>query len=217
MLSASTMQIGPLLLLMSASLGLGLLTALVYMYKSTYSGSFISTLVLLPLAVQVVILLVNGNLGIGVAVAGAFSLVRFRSLPGTAREITSLFAVMVIGLATGTGYLGVAVLFALVMAAANFALTSLRFGAPKDTRELKITLPENLDYDGLFDDLLSRYAKQSRLVRVRTTNMGSLYELTYSVEPLSDADNRQLIDQIRTRNGNLNISLGRSLKAPEEL
>ena len=110
MLSASTMQIGPLLLLMSASLGLGLLTALVYMYKSTYSGSFISTLVLLPLAVQVVILLVNGNLGIGVSVAGAFSLVRFRSLPGTAREITSLFAVMVIGLATGTGYLGVAVL-----------------------------------------------------------------------------------------------------------
>lgn len=200
------------------SLALGLLTSLVYRYRNPLSASMATTLVLLPLSVQTVIFLVNGNLGVGVAVAGAFSLVRFRSAPGSAREISALFIAMGIGLATGTGYLLVATLFALVAAASALLMARLSFGQPvKGQQELKITIPETLDSEHLFDDLLSAYTRHSELVQTRTTNLGSLYELTYLITLNPDASVKDFLDALRTRNGNLNIRLGRCPGTKEEL
>ncbi len=200
----------------AAALALGIATAFAYMFKSRHTGSMAITLALLPPAVQTVIFLVNGSIGIGVAVAGAFSLVRFRSLPGSARDITALFAAMGIGLAAGTGHLFVAVTFALAMAGALMALTLLRFGEPADSeRDLKITVPESLDYEGMFDDILSKHTRGFVLSRVRTTNMGSLYELTYKVT-MDGSGTRAFLNELRTRNGNLNIQLSRGIPAKEE-
>ena len=204
------------LLSLLLSLALGFLIALVFMYRNRTSRSMVTTLVLLPAAVQTVILLVNGNLGIGIAVAGAFSLVRFRSIPGSAREIAALFIAMTVGLAAGTGYLLAAVLFAILMSLAMLLLAKLRFGEPKEgIRELKITVPEGLDYETIFDDLLGKYTKDNELTRVRTTNMGSLYELTYRVT-MTNSSTREFLDNLRTRNGNLNITLSRGFVPKEE-
>lgn len=206
------------LLLTVASLLLGLCVALVYMYRNTYSKSFVVTLALLPAMVQVVIMLVNGNLGAGVAVMGAFGLIRFRSVPGSAREIGSIFFAMALGLATGMGYLAFALLFALIIGAAMLALQSVRFGEPNQSeRDLKITIPENLDYEGIFDDLFSLYTNGAELIRVRTTNMGSLYELTYRVQLKGTVIKKEFLDQLRCRNGNLNITCGRPTNLREEL
>lgn len=200
------------------SLLLGLSTSLTYRYRSRTSASMAMTLVLLPLSVQTVIFLVNGNLGVGVAVAGAFSLVRFRSVPGSAREISAIFIAMAIGLATGTGYLLVAALFALTAGGTILVLTMFSYGLSNDgQQELKITIPETLDFDHLFDDLLAQYTTQSELVLTRTTNLGSLYELTYLVNLKPDTSIQLFLDALRTLNGNLNIRLGRNPSMKEEL
>ena len=159
----------------AVSLLLGVGTALVAMYRAHTTQSFAVTLAILPAVVQLVIMLVNGNLGAGVAVAGAFSLVRFRSAPGTAREIGALFLAMALGLATGMGYVALAAVFFVIIAAVLLLLTRLDFGTRRtDERLLKITIPENLDYDGLFDDLLDTYTTAHTLERVKTANMGTL-------------------------------------------
>lgn len=194
----------------AVSLALGLGTALLCMYKSRYTQSFILTLAMLPAVVQVVIMLVNGNIGAGVAVAGTFSLVRFRSAPGTAREIGMIFLAMAIGLATGMGYVVVAALFFVIIAAFLLLLSALHFGGGEDSeRELKITIPEDLDYDGLFDDLFAQYTASARLDRVKTTSMGTLYELHYRVRLKGGQVPKEFLDAIRCRNGNLNIVCGR--------
>lgn len=189
------------------SLVLGVLTALVSMYKNRPSQSFAVTLAILPTIVQVVIMLVNGNIGAGVAVAGAFSLVRFRSAAGSAREIGAIFLAMALGLATGMGYVSLAVVFFAVMAAAYLLLHKLRFGERGSAeRTLKITIPENLDYDGLFDDLFDTYTKGAELEKVKTSNMGTLFELQYRII-LADAQTpKAFLDELRVRNGNLNIT-----------
>ena len=170
------------------------------------------TLAILPAVVQVVIMLVNGNIGAGVAVAGAFSLVRFRSAPGTAREIGVLFLGMAIGLATGMGYVGLAVLTFVIVSAALMLLTALHLGGkPAGERILKITIPENLDYEGLFDDLFAQYTTAHTLVKVKTSNMGTLYELEYRVTLPEDCIPKAFLDALRCRNGNLNIVCGREL------
>lgn len=195
---------------LGTSLALGIGLALLCMFKSRCTQSFALTLAILPAVVQVIIMLVNGNVGAGVAVAGAFSLVRFRSAPGTAREIGMIFLAMAVGLATGMGYVALAAVFFAVMAAAVLALTAVRFGGEdRRERELKITIPEDLDYEGLFDDLLATYTRSARLERVRTTNMGTLYELQYRVVLKGDAVPKEFLDQLRCRNGNLNITCGR--------
>ena len=194
----------------AVSLLLGVGTALVSMYRSRTTQSFAVTLAILPAVVQLVIMLVNGNLGAGVAVAGAFGLVRFRSAPGTAKEIGALFLAMAIGLATGMGYVALAAVFFVIIAAVLLLLTRLDFGTRRtDERLLKITIPENLDYDGLFDDLLDTYTTAHTLERVKTANMGTLYELQYRVT-LRDAQvPKAFLDALRCRNGNLNIVCGR--------
>ena len=191
----------------AVSLVLGVATALVYKHKNQCSQSFAVTLAILPAIVQVVIMLVNGNIGAGVAVAGAFSLVRFRSAPGTAKEIGAIFLAMAIGLATGMGYVSLAVLFFVILGGFMLLLNLIKFGdGDENERTLKITIPENLDYDGIFDDLFSQYTNKSSLEKVKTTNMGTLYELQYSIILKSSEIPKQFIDEIRCRNGNLNIT-----------
>lgn len=207
----SEITLSVFLICTGASLLLGLGVAWLCMYKSSYTQSFVITLAMLPAVVQAIIMLVNGNIGTGVAVAGAFGLVRFRSAPGTAKEIGMIFLCMTIGLATGMGYVLLAGLFFVVMALFVLALSRLRFGGgDMNQRELKITIPENLDYDGLFDDLFQRYTRSARLDRVRTSSMGTLYELEYRVV-LKDAEApKAFLDELRCRNGNLNIICGRT-------
>lgn len=189
------------------SLLLGVGTALVAGYRSRSTQSLAITLAILPAVVQAVIMLVNGSIGAGIAVAGAFSLVRFRSAPGTAREIAAIFLAMAIGLATGMGYVGLAVLLFLILAGAMLALTVLRFGQKEDAgRILKITIPEDLDYDGLFDDLFERYTTAHTLEKVKTTNMGTLYELRYRITLRQEPIPKVFLDELRCRNGNLNIT-----------
>ena len=189
---------------------LGIGTALLCMYKNKYSQSFAVTLAMLPAMVAVVIMLVNGNIGAGVAVAGGFSLVRFRSAAGTAREIGMIFLAMTLGLALGMGYIGLAAVFFLVMGAFTLLLTSVQFGGRKEAeRSLKITIPENLDYEGLFDDLFASYTDRSELDKVKTTNMGTLYELTYRIVLKDTAKTKEFLDAVRCRNGNLTIICGR--------
>ncbi|MBP5749848.1 MAG: DUF4956 domain-containing protein [Firmicutes bacterium] len=189
---------------------LGLGTALLCMYKNKYSQSFAVTLAMLPAMVAVVIMLVNGNIGAGVAVAGGFSLVRFRSAAGTAREIGMIFLAMTLGLALGMGYIGLAAVFFLVMALFTLLLTGIRFGEKReDERTLKISIPENLDYEGLFDDLFAQYTDLSELDKVKTANMGTLYELTYRIVLKDSAKTKEFLDALRCRNGNLSILCGR--------
>ncbi len=189
------------------SLLLGVGTALVAGYRSRSTQSLAVTLAILPAVVQAVIMLVNDSIGAGIAVAGAFSLVRFRSAPGTAREIAAIFLAMAIGLATGMGYVGLAALLFLILAGAMLALTVLRFGQKEDAgRILKITIPEDLDYDGLFDDLFERYTTAHTLEKVKTTNMGTLYELRYRITLRQEPVPKVFLDELRCRNGNLNIT-----------
>ncbi len=197
----------------SLLLGLGIAALSMFRSGSRYSQSFVLTLALLPALVQLVIMLVNGNLGAGVAVAGAFSLIRFRSAPGSAREIGMLFLATAVGLATGMGYVVMAAVFFAVMAAFALLLTVLGFGAgAAEERELRITIPENLDYEGLFDDLFRKYTRSAELQRVKTTSMGTLYELSYKVVLRDGHTVKAFLDELRERNGNLNIVCGKPVE-----
>ena len=215
--STMTLTVSNFLLSFAVSLALGFVIAGLYMFRSHYSKSFVMTLVMLPAVVQVVILLVNGNLGVGVAVAGTFSLVRFRSVPGTAREITSIFLAMAVGLAAGMGYLGIAVLLVVVLGAVSMILTITSFGDQRNRKDLRITIPESLNYTDVFDDILKSYAKNWELVQVKTTNMGSLYKLTFQIEMKDTSEEKKMIDELRCRNGNLEISCMTSSFGKEEL
>lgn len=208
------------LICLGVSLILGLVMAFAYMYRTRYTQSFAVALSLLPAVVCIVIMLVNGNVGTGVAVAGAFSLVRFRSAPGTAKEICALFFAMGAGLITGMGYLGYAVLFTVIMCAIFILYNRVDFGAQKNSARYKIltvTIPEDLDYSEIFDDIFSEYASESQLVRVKTTNMGSLFKLTYHVTLRDAKKEKEMLDKLRCRNGNLEISVSRQETAVTEL
>ncbi|MGN8937480.1 DUF4956 domain-containing protein [Bittarella sp. HCP28S3_D9] len=216
--AAATLSLGKLLLCTATSLALGAAIAAIHTFRNRYTKGFVMTLALLPAVVQMVILMVNGNLGTGVAVAGAFSLVRFRSAPGSAREICSIFLAMAVGLATGMGYLAAAALFVLVIGGASILYTCLRFGEQKQLeKELKITIPETLDYTDLFDDLFARYTAHWKLEQVKTTNMGSLYRLDYRIALRDPAQEKVFLDELRCRNGNLEIVCGRLPLLTEEL
>ena len=206
----AAVSVDKFLLCIGVALVLGVVLALVYAYRSQYTRSFLTTLALLPAVVCVVIMMVNGNIGAGVAVAGAFSLVRFRSAPGTAREIGAIFIAMAAGLVAGMGYLGYAALFVLVLGAVWMVYELLGFGHSGATldRVLRVTVPEDLEYTAAFDEPLAQYTTSAQLVRVKTTNLGSLFKLTYRIRLRSAAAEKELIDAIRCRNGNLEVSVG---------
>ncbi len=206
------------LLCCAASVALGAICAAVCMFRHSYTKNFVVTLALLPLIVQMVITLVNGNLGAGIAVMGVFNLVRFRSVPGSAKDIGSVFLAMAVGLATGMGFLGLACVFTVVVALVNLLFVLTPFGRPREPgKTLRITIPEDLEYDGVFDTVLGRYAAESELVEVTTTNMGSLFQLTYQLRMREPELEKAMIDELRCLNGNLKISLGMTPQARETL
>lgn len=204
--ASSSMSWEQMILCSVLSLVLGTVVALTYMFRNRYSKNLVISLVLLPIIVQSVIIMVNGNLGTGVAVLGAFSLIRFRSAPGSAREITAIFTAMAIGIATGMGHILFAVLITAIICAVMVLLTALKFGERRTAQiNLKITIPEDLDYTGVFDDIFTKYTTGAELVSVRTTNMGSLFELRYNAVLKSKGSEKAMLDELRVRNGNLNI------------
>ena len=197
---------------LGVSLGIGLILAALYQYHTRYTRSFVVTLALLPAVVCVVIMMVNGNVGTGVAVAGTFSLVRFRSAPGTAREICAIFLAMAAGLIAGMGYLGYAVLCTLVLGGAELLfrmLSAKADGGASLYKTLHITIPEDLDYSDVFDEPLREFTREYELTSVKTTNMGSLFRLTYNITLRDSRTEKSLIDRLRCRNGNLEITVSK--------
>ncbi len=209
-LISTTLTVEGYIICALAAVGCGAVLALVLSFFSSpkkYSLSFLSTVVLLPLVVQTVITLVNGNIGTGVAVAGAFSLVRFRSAPGSAKDIAIIFLSMAIGLGCGIGYVGVSAVLTAVGAVLIFVLWFIGKIAVKEPRELRITIPESLDYEGVFEDIFKKYTSAHTLTSVKTTNMGSLFKLRYNIKMKQGESERAFIDELRVRNGNLEIAI----------
>ena len=197
------------------ALALGIGTALVFQFRTKHTASMATTLAIMPPAIALVIMLVNGNIGAGVAVAGAFALVRFRSLPGTAKEIAAIFVAMAVGLACGMTQLLLAVIFFAIMSVTVIVLTLIGFGDKSaKMRQLRVTIPEDLDYYELFDDLMEKYTTEWELSRVKTTNMGTLYELWFDVILKDEKQAKEFMDAIRCRNGNLRVMMGRIADKP---
>ncbi len=218
--TTSVISVTDFLLCLGFSLVLGLIMAFSFMYRTRYTKSFVVTLSLLPAVVCIVIMLVNGNVGTGVAVAGAFSLVRFRSVPGTAKEICTLFLAMGAGLICGMGYLGFAVLFTVIMCIMFALYNRIDFGAKNNAATYKtitIVIPEDLDYSEIFDDIFKEYTSQFDLSRVKTTNMGSLFKLTYNIALKDCRREKEMLDKIRCRNGNLEITVSKQETTVTEL
>ena len=206
------------LICMAVALVLGIVIACIYMYRNSYTKSFVVTLALLPAMVQTVIMLVKGNLGVGVAVMGTFSLIRFRSVPGSASEIAAIFFAMAVGLATGMGLIFYAIVFTVVIGVVMLVYSNTSFGEGSSNRRLlKIIIPEDLDYADVFTDIFAKYTRTHRLERIQTTNLGSLFELRYTVTLRDVKLEKEMLDQIRQRNGNLNITCSRSASNKEEL
>lgn len=190
------------------SILLGIIIALVHIKTTKYTKNFIITLTILPVLVQLVIMLVNGNLGTSVAILGAFSLVRFRSIPGNSREIISVFFAMVVGLAIGTGYVVLASIFTIIICILLIILSKTPFGeVNKLERKLKILIPENLNYIEIFDDVFDKYTKKHQLIKVKTVNMGSIYEIDYQIVLKKGISEKEFIDELRIKNGNLKIMM----------
>ena len=216
----ATVSVGDFLLCLGVSLVLGFMIAAAYVLNNEHTTSFLLTLAILPAVVCVVIMMVNGNIGAGVAVAGAFSLVRFRSAPGSAKEIVVIFLAMGAGLIAGMGYLGFSALFTLIMCAVflfcNLLITN-KMERIVVNKTVKITIPEDLDYTGAFDDLFSEYTKRCELVKVKTVNMGSMFRLTYNVTLKDVCLEKEMIDRIRERNGNLEVFVSKQENRVAEL
>lgn len=207
---AEGLDLGTSLICTGISLALGILAAFLYRIGTKkYSGNLFITLIVLPALVQTVIMMVNGSVGAGVAVMGAFSLVRFRSAPGNARDICFIFYSMCIGLATGMGYIAFAVLLAVLVGIVLAVLGIVpRFSEPRRKKQLRITIPESMNFTDAFTDIFDEYLSSHELVMVKTTAMGTLFDLRYEIVEKDPSREKELIDNLRTRNGNLAISIG---------
>lgn len=208
--NSGTLSISSALICMGSALIFGIIIALVHMYSVKCSKNFATTIAILPLLVQVVIMMVNGNLGTSIAILGSFSLIRFRSMQGNSRELVSIFFAMAIGLAVGMGHITYAAIFTLITSITLIILQKSSFGIKKnDEKSLKITIPENLDYTNIFSDIFDKYSTNVELYKVKTTNMGSMFELSYYINLKDNINEKEFIDDIRVRNGNLTVNLGR--------
>ena len=194
---------------MAASLLLGLIFAMAYMYRSRRSRSLIATMAVLPAVVCVIIMAVNGNIGAGVAVAGAFGLVRFRSAPGTAKEITAIFIAMTTGLLCGMGFLIYAAIFVLIMSLVLVLYSFIGFGEEDNSlrKSLRITVPENVDYTKEFEEIFDQYTTSRKLLSAKTSGMGSLFKLSYDITLKDPSVEKALVDELRVKNGNLEIAV----------
>ena len=218
--SVSVIEVKDFIICIAVSLLIGIIIAGAYMLRGRYTKSFVVTLALLPCVVCMVIMMVNGNVGAGVAVAGAFSLVRFRSVPGTAKEICTLFLAMTSGLITGMGYLAYAILFTVIIGIFFVIFNISGFGANRKGnlyKTIRITISEDLDYTDVFTDVLSKYTSFFDLTMVKTINMGSMFRLTYDVILRDPSKEKQLIDALRCRNGNLEIQISNQVTVNDNL
>ncbi len=206
--STGTVELWSILVCSFFSILLGMIISLTHMKTSKSNKSFLVTLAILPILVNAVMIMVNGNLGTSVAIVGAFSLIRFRSLPGTSKEILSIFFSMTIGLALGMGHVFFATIITIITSVSIFLFTKISlFDDNSQEKILKIVVPENLDYTDMFQEIFSKYTKSSELISVKTTNMGSLFDLHYRIVFNKEKNEHDFIDEIRVKNGNLKVSL----------
>lgn len=211
--TASSVELSSILLCSIISIILGVVIALTHKQTSKYNKNFLVTLSILPLLVQTIIIMVNGNLGTSVAIMGAFSLVRFRSLPGTSKEILSVFFAMTVGLATGMGHLVFAIIITIIGSLAIFILSKVAlFNKNKKEKILKIMIPENLDYTNVFDDIFETYTEKVELEQVKTTNMGSMFDLSYRIILNANVNEKAFLDDLRVKNGNLKVMISHPIE-----
>jgi len=218
LMSSTSFTAASILICLLTSILCGIVIALVYRASENPSRNFLTAVAILPCIVMLVIMMVNGNIGVGVAVAGSFSLVRFRSLPGKASDIAIIFLAMGIGLLTGMGYALLAVLMTMLISAAYWFLSKASFlSADSSFRSLRITIPEELDYTTVFQDIFSRYTTSAQLVSAKTVNLGTMYQISYEVRLKNSQDEKAMIDELRTKNGNLSILCGHQALPSAEL
>ena len=218
-INTSNMDDKSVIICLAVAFVLGIIISLAYMYATpTHTKNFVVTLALLPVIVQAVLVMVNGNIGTSVAVLGIFSLVRFRSVPGSSKEITAVFLTTAIGLAIGMGFVGYAALLTILVGVAFIIFSKSHYGSSVGSEKLlRVTIPENLDYTEVFDDIFDKYLKKVTRERVKTVNMGTMYDISYVVVFKDIKDEKKLLDEIRCRNGNLTVSCGRVPVASDEL
>ena len=214
---STPITITEILICLGSGLIAGILMALVFSFHGRRSPSFAVTLAVLPMTMCMVVMVINGNLGVAVAVAGGFALVRFRSIPGTGREISAIFIEMTLGVILGMGYIWVAAIFFVITAAVVLILTALKFGENTHEKLLKITIPEDYDYEGLFDDIFQKYGVKAEIEKIKTTNMGSLIDVTYRITMTSTVISKSMLDDLRTRNANLSVMITNTDYAKETL
>ena len=214
----NSLTLGTFLVSLLGSLVLGLILTLGFMYRNTYTKSFITALVLIPAIEAVVIMMVNDNLGVGLSVAGSFALIRFRSVKGSAKELATVFMAMTIGIMCGSGFIALAAVFTLVITLAMFTLTLLNYGGQSiNERYLKVTIPESLDYEDILDEVLDKYTTRYELESVKTLSLGSLFRVDYSISMKNKNDIKKMIDELRVKNGNLEITCCKQVIDREEL
>ena len=215
---SNSLTLGTFLISILGSLVLGLFLTLGFMYRNTYTKSFITALVLIPAIEAVVIMMVNDNLGVGLSVAGSFALIRFRSVKGSAKELATVFMAMTIGIICGSGFIALAAVFTLVITLAMFILTLLNYGGQSiNERYLKVTIPESLDYEDILDEVLDKYTTRYELESVKTLSLGSLFRVDYSISMKNKNDIKKMIDELRVKNGNLEITCSKQVIDREEL
>lgn len=198
-----------LVIFASIVLGFGISAAYLHTHKKEgYSSGFVITLIMLPTIISIIILLVGNNVARAFSLAGAFSIIRFRSSPGNPKDISYVFFTLAVGLACGMGYIGYAAIFTLILCAVMLIIHYVGFAAPKTkTMILKILVPEDLNFEELFDDILNKYTTDWNISQIKTKDFGALYELNYTVQVKPETNKKKFIDDLRCRNGNLNISL----------
>lgn len=200
------------------ALGLGLVAAFCYMFKNMYSKTLVVTIAILPPIVCVLIMLVSGSLGAAVAVGGVFALTRFRSAQGSAREITQIFLSMAVGLITGLGYIFIAMILVAIIEAMAIIFSLTKFGESSSKRRtLKVSIPEELDYTEIFDDIFDTYTSTATLTKVKLKNLGTIFQLTYDINLKDVKEEKKFIDEIRKRNANLDVICSRIITGADEL
>lgn len=212
---SSSLTITSCLVCFVVSIVLGFIIAVVHNINKNSNKNFLVTIILLPLIVNVIIMMVNGNLGTSVAILGAFSLIRFRSTPGSSKDLLSIFLAMAVGLSTGMGQIYFALMFTFIACGLIILLEKTNILSGYNSKILKIVVPEDLDYEGIFDDVFNKYTDKSELLKSKTINMGSLYELEYRIVTKNGIKEKNLIDDIRIKNGNLKVMLSNQLKENE--
>ncbi|MBQ7226574.1 MAG: DUF4956 domain-containing protein [Clostridia bacterium] len=209
---------GTFFLCIGVALALGLVAAFCYMFKNQYSKTLVMTIAILPPIVCVLIMLVSGSIGAAVAVGGVFALTRFRSAQGSAREISQIFLSMAVGLTTGLGYIYIAMILVGIIEVMTIIFTLTKFGESSSKRRtLKVSVPEELDYTDIFDDLFEKYTTSTTLIKVKLKNLGTIFQLTYDIYLKDIKDEKKFIDEIRVRNANLDVVCSRLVTGADEL